>query len=123
MKVTINGIQLNYVERGLPQGLPAVFIHGFPFNHTLWDPQMMALPQEMRAIAFDIRGHGTSDVGNGQYFLEYFVDDLFALMDHLGVESAALCGLSMGGVCRLACRRAGAKTRPSPHPCRHQKRG
>ena len=101
MRIRVHEIQLNYVERGLPQGLPVIFIHGFPFNHTMWDPQMMALPQEIRAIAFDIRGHGTSDVGDGQYFLEYFVDDLFALMDHLGIDSAALCGLSMGGYIAL----------------------
>lgn len=101
MRVAINGIVLNYVERGLPQGVPVVFLHGFPFNHTMWDPQMMALPHEVRAVAFDFRGHGSSDVGHGQYFLEYFVDDLFALMDHLGIGSAALCGLSMGGYVAL----------------------
>lgn len=101
MRVPINGIHLNYVERGLPQGYPVIFLHGFPFNHTMWDPQMMALPHEVRAIAFDFRGHGSSDVGDGQYFLEFFVDDLFALMDHLGIASAALCGLSMGGYVAL----------------------
>jgi len=101
MRIQIGSVRLNYVERGLPQGLPVIFIHGFPFNHTMWDPQMMALPHEIRAIAFDLRGHGSSEVGDGQFFLEYFVDDLFALMDHLGIDSAALCGLSMGGYIAL----------------------
>lgn len=101
MRIQLGSIRLNYVERGLPQGIPVIFLHGFPFNHTMWDPQMMAIPQEIRAIAYDLRAHGSSEVGDGQFFLEDFVDDLFALMDHLGIESAALCGLSMGGYIAL----------------------
>ena len=112
MRVPVNGIVLNYVERGLPQGYPIIFLHGFPFNHSMWDPQMMALPHEFRAVAFDMRGHGSSDVGDGQYWLEYFVDDLFALMDHLGIASAALCGLSMGGYVALrAAQREASRVR------------
>ncbi len=101
MHIQLGHTRLNYVERGLPQGPPIIFLHGFPFNHTMWDDQMMALPQEIRAVAYDLRGHGSSEVGDGQYFLEYFVDDLFALMDHLGIGRAALCGLSMGGYIAL----------------------
>ncbi|MBI4419184.1 MAG: alpha/beta hydrolase, partial [Ignavibacteriales bacterium] len=44
MKIKVNGLTLNYQERGLPQGSSIVFIHGFPFSHAMWDPQMMALP-------------------------------------------------------------------------------
>jgi 3-oxoadipate enol-lactonase len=101
MKITLNGIQINYTERGLPQGLPVVFLHGFPFNHTTWEPQMKALPNNIRAISFDIRGHGESDVAEGQYTIELFVDDLIALLDHLVIEKAVVCGLSMGGYIAL----------------------
>ena len=101
MRITLNGIQINYVERGMPQGKPVVFIHGFPFNHSMWEPQMLALPNEYRAIAFDVRGHGDSDLADGQYSIEFFVDDLLALLDHLVVEKAILCGLSMGGYIAL----------------------
>ena len=101
MKIRINGINLNYQERGLPQGLPIVFIHGFPFSNTMWSPQMMALPQDYRAISFDIRGHGESDVADGQYSIELFTDDLVALLDHLDIQRAVLCGLSMGGYIAL----------------------
>lgn len=101
MKIRVNNVTLNYTERGLPQGLPIVFIHGFPFNHSTWEPQMKALPNHFRAITYDVRGHGESDVGDGQYSIEFFVDDLIALMDHLVIDRAILCGLSMGGYIAL----------------------
>jgi 3-oxoadipate enol-lactonase len=101
MKIKINGLSLNYQERGLPQGSSIVFIHGFPFSHAMWDPQMMALPQDLRAVSYDVRGHGESDVGDGQYTIEFFVDDLIGLLDELGIRQTILCGLSMGGYIAL----------------------
>lgn len=101
MNIKLNGVSLNYQERGLPQGLPILFIHGFPFDNTMWQPQMMALPQEYRAVSFDVRGHGASEVGDGQYSIEFFVDDLIALMDYLAISKPVLCGLSMGGYIAL----------------------
>jgi 3-oxoadipate enol-lactonase len=101
MKIRINGMTMNYVERGAPGGTPILFVHGFPFNLETWEPQMRALPNHFRAIAYDIRGHGQSDVGDGQYSIEFFVDDLMALLDHLVIEKTVLCGLSMGGYIAL----------------------
>jgi pimeloyl-ACP methyl ester carboxylesterase len=101
MKIRINGMTMNYVERGTPGGIPIVFVHGFPFNLETWEPQMRTLPNHFRAIAYDIRGHGQSDVGDGQYSIEFFVDDLIALLDHLVIEKTILCGLSMGGYIAL----------------------
>ena len=101
MKIKLNETTINYTERGLPQGIPVVFIHGFPLNHTMWEPQMKALPNHFRAITYDIRGHGDSDVGDGQYTIEFFVDDLLALLNHLVIDRAIICGLSMGGYIAL----------------------
>jgi 3-oxoadipate enol-lactonase len=101
MKIKLNGTTINYTERGLPQGIPVVFIHGFPLNHTMWEPQMKALPNHFRAITYDIRGHGESDIGDGQYTIEFFVDDLLSLLDHLVIDRAIICGLSMGGYIAL----------------------
>ncbi|HTY39038.1 MAG TPA: alpha/beta fold hydrolase [Bacteroidota bacterium] len=101
MKIKLNDTTINYTERGLPQGIPVVFIHGFPFNHTMWEPQMKALPNHFRAITYDIRGHGESDVGDGQYTIEFFVDDLLSLLNHLVIDRVILCGLSMGGYIAL----------------------
>lgn len=92
---------MNYVERGTPGGTPIIFIHGFPFNLETWEPQMRALPNQFRAIAYDVRGHGKSEVGDGQYSVEFFVDDLLGLLDHLVIKKAVICGLSMGGYIAL----------------------
>ncbi len=101
MLVQINNHSLHYIEQGSGDGLPVVFIHGFPFNCRMWQPQLAALPERIHAIAYDIRGHGRSAVGDGLYSLEFFVDDLMALLDHLELEQVVLCGLSMGGYIAL----------------------
>lgn len=79
-------------------GNPAVvFIHGFPFSRAMWDEQCELLSSDHFVISYDVRGHGESSVGSGQYLIEMFVDDLFYLLDHLNIRSATICGLSMGG--------------------------
>lgn len=90
-----------YIDQGPREAMPVVLIHGFPLNHTMWAPQIAALPDKHRVIAYDIRGHGDSDVGGGQYTMDLFADDLIALLNHLKIEKAVLCGLSMGGYIAL----------------------
>ncbi|HTX19930.1 MAG TPA: alpha/beta fold hydrolase [Bacteroidota bacterium] len=104
MKIVINNSLLHYVDMGVSTGLPVVFIHGFPFSHRMWTfsgGQTEALSAQYRVITYDIRGHGESEVGDGHYTIELFVDDLIALLDHLGVTRAVLVGLSMGGYIAL----------------------
>lgn len=99
MEGTVNGIA--FEDSGPRGGAPVVFIHGFPFDRTTWDPQVREISRNHRAIAYDVRGHGESLVGDGQYSIELFVDDLVMLLDHLKVGRAVLCGLSMGGYIAL----------------------
>lgn len=89
-----------YEDNRLP-GTPVVFIHGFPFGRAMWKPQVEALAAARRVVTYDVRGHGESDAGDGQYTIELFVDDLMALLDGLKIEKAVLCGLSMGGYVAL----------------------
>jgi 3-oxoadipate enol-lactonase len=97
-----------FFEEGPRTGLPVVLVHGFPFDHRMWAPQVRSLSKDRRVITYDVRGHGQSPPGDGPYTLETFVDDLFMLLDHLKVPRAVLCGLSMGGyiVLRAVERRA-----------------
>ena len=90
-----------FIEAGDPGGLPVVFIHGFPFSHALWRAQLSALGTGRRLIAYDVRGHGATPPDDGLYTIDLFVDDLIALLDHLNIESAVLCWLSMGGYIAL----------------------
>ncbi|MGA2973387.1 MAG: alpha/beta fold hydrolase [Candidatus Bathyarchaeia archaeon] len=101
MKTTVNAIDVSFFDVGIPDALPIVLIHGFPFSHEMWDPQIQAFQKRFRVIAYDLRGHGKSGVGDGQYTLEFFVDDLLALLDYLKIGKAVLCGLSMGGYIAL----------------------
>lgn len=101
MNAIINGLEIHYEDLGSLTSPPIVLIHGFPFSHEMWRPQIELLKSKYRVIAYDVRGHGKSDVGDGQYLIEFFVDDLIALLDHLKIEKTILCGLSMGGYTAL----------------------
>lgn len=95
MKATINGIQLAYDDRG--QGTALVFLHAFPMNRRMWEPQISALASRYRVIAVDLRGHGESEAPLWRYSLDLYADDLRALLDHLNIGQSVLIGLSMGG--------------------------
>lgn len=101
MKTILNGCGIHYIDEGDPEGIPVVFIHGMLFDHRTWRPQVDALRGRFRIIAFDARGHGNSDAGDCQYTHRMFAEDLAALLDHLRIERAVLCGLSMGGAVAL----------------------
>jgi pimeloyl-ACP methyl ester carboxylesterase len=67
----------------------------------MWNKQIESLIGSNRVIAYDIRGHGNSAAGTDDFSIELFVDDLLGLMDVLKIETAMLCGLSMGGYIAL----------------------
>ena len=101
MKARINGITIHYVDAGDPFAPSVTFIHGFPFSHAMWKPQIEAAGRFCRTLAYDVRGHGESDIGDGQYTIESHVDDLIALLDHLSIARTVAGGLSMGGYITL----------------------
>lgn len=96
----INDIQMVYTDTG--NGRPVVFIHGYPFNRTLWNEQIAALSDNFRVIAPDLRGFGQSDASNGPATMNQLAQDVAALLDHLGIARARIAGLSMGGYVALA---------------------
>jgi 3-oxoadipate enol-lactonase len=95
----INGLAV--YDEGLKAGAPIVFVHGFPFDHTMWEPQVQALSKTFRVITYDVRGHGASEIGDGVYSIDLFVKDLIGILDALKLSKVALCGLSMGGYIAL----------------------
>lgn len=111
MQAVINGTRLSWREEG--SGEPILLVHAFPFNSGLWDQQLNSIPPGWRAIAPDLRGFGRSaGSGAGPYTMDLFADDLVALMDHLDLKQAVICGLSMGGYIAFSLyRRYKARTR------------
>ncbi len=92
------------MDIGNPNGTPIVFIHGFPLSHRMWTfqgGQTEPLLTTHRIILYDVRGHGESETGSGIYSIEFFVDDLISLLNHLNIQSAVIVGLSMGGYIAL----------------------
>jgi len=86
---------------GDPNKKPIVFIHGFPYDHTMWDKQIDELKSNYFCVTYDIRGLGQSPIGDGQYTMESFVDDLETIINELNLDKPVLCGLSMGGYISL----------------------
>ena len=99
MKQNINGLSVNTFGDSNNQSI--VFIHGFPYDYTMWDNQIDALKNDYYRVAYDVRGLGESNVGDGQYTMESFVDDLFAVINELKLDKPVICGLSMGGYIAL----------------------
>ena len=101
ISITINNLTVSYSDQGPADAPVIIFIHGFPLNKSMWDMQAEALKDNYRVIAYDIRGHGNSDPGIDEFFIELFVNDLWQFMEKLGIEKAILCGLSLGGYIAL----------------------
>ena len=101
ISVTINNLSVGYNDQGPADAPVIIFLHGFPLNKSMWDIQVEALKENYRVIAYDVRGHGNSDPGIDEFFVELFVHDLLRLMEKLGIEKSILCGLSLGGYIAL----------------------
>jgi 3-oxoadipate enol-lactonase len=96
-RIDLNGIAVAYEDEGTSADV-IVLVHGHPFNRSMWRPQFAALTAAgWRAIAPDLRGYGDTTVVPGKTTLDAFANDLAALLDALGVHSAIVAGLSMGG--------------------------
>ena len=88
-----NGARLYYEEAGT--GEAVVLLHGFTLDNRCWDGQVEPLARRHRVVRYDLRGFGGSSLPHGGPYSH--VGDLGELLDRLGIESAVLMGLSMGG--------------------------
>lgn len=95
MKTSVNGVSLFYEDEG--SGAPLLLIHGFPLSSKIWRQQIAGLKAYFRVIAPDLRGFGMSEAPSSGYSMDVYADDIAALMGQLGLESAVVCGMSMGG--------------------------
>lgn len=99
-RAPINGTELYYETHG--DGPAVVLAHGVGGNHASWAFQIPFLARWYRVITFDHRGFGNSTETPDRPGRAAFVEDLRQLLDHLGVERAALVSQSMGGHTCLA---------------------
>lgn len=90
----LNGVRLHWVEQG--DGVPVVFLHGFPEFWWSWRHQIPALGEHFRVVAVDMRGFNESDKPTYGYDLTTLAGDIAALIDHLGGK-AHVVGHDWGG--------------------------
>lgn len=93
----IGGVRLHYAERG-SGGRLVVLLHGFPECWYSWRHQLMALGENFRVVAPDMRGYNLSDkpARVEDYKIDLLVDDVLGLVRHFGEKQAAIVGHDWG---------------------------
>lgn len=94
----LGDVQLHYRIDGNPDGAPVVFANSLGTDLRLWDKVLPLLPQNLRYIRYDKRGHGLSSAPEASYSMGALVRDAERLLDHLEVRDCVFVGLSIGGM-------------------------
>lgn len=92
----MDGGRIYYEIRG--EGEPMVLSHAAFVDSGMWDAQVDEFARHYRVIRYDIRGFGRSEPASGPVSIR---DDLYGLLEHLGVERAVLVGCSMSATAVL----------------------
>jgi 3-oxoadipate enol-lactonase/4-carboxymuconolactone decarboxylase len=92
-------IRLHWREDG--SGPPLLLLNSVGCDLTLWDAVMPYLTG-FRVVRTDMRGHSQSDSPPGDYSLDQLAADATCVLDAAGVDKAAVCGLSLGGMTAMA---------------------
>ncbi len=98
-KINVNNITLAYLRRG--RGTPLVLLHGYPLDHSIWNEVIPLLEGDFDLVIPDLRGFGESSTVDTPYTMDSLAADIAGLLNHLGVEKAAVAGHSMGGYVAL----------------------
>lgn len=93
-----NGLEFHVQQAG--EGPDVILIHGVTGDLSIWFlcRAMQDLATDYRVTAYDLRGHGYSDVPPSGYTSADHAEDTFALMDEIGADRAILVGHSFGAV-------------------------
>jgi pimeloyl-ACP methyl ester carboxylesterase len=96
---SVNGIEMYYETYG--QGPPLILLHGFLHTAATWKPYIATLAEHYRVIALDLRGHGRSSNPANQFTHRLAALDVYALMEHLGINRFKAMRHSSGGMTLL----------------------
>ena len=93
-----DGVRLSYQLDG-PRTAPVLALsNSLGTTLDMWAPQMEVLSSRFRVLRYDSRGHGASEAPPGEYAMSRLGQDAVDLIDAIGVDQVAFCGLSMGGM-------------------------
>jgi 3-oxoadipate enol-lactonase/4-carboxymuconolactone decarboxylase len=91
-------VRLYWKFDGAPDLPVLVLLNSIGTDMALWDMTVRPLLAGFRLLRIDTRGHGASDAPDGDYSLAMLADDVVAVMDAAGVDSACVSGVSLGGM-------------------------
>lgn len=91
---------LNYATSG-EAGPPLLLLHGVIRRWQDWVPLLPGLSCRWRTFALDFRGHGKSGRVSEQYLVRDYLQDVLAMLDHIGSEPVVLFGHSLGSLVAL----------------------
>lgn len=94
--IQCNGAELYYEAHG--EGQPIVFLHGATAGLRFFEPQLMGLSDEFRAIAVDFRGHGRSEKTELGHTFGQYARDVQSFLEELELDRVVLVGWSMGAI-------------------------
>ena len=95
---TSNNAEINYQTFGDTSKHAIIFSNSLGTNFSMWQAQIDVFKNDFFVICYDTRGHGQSSAPQGPYTIDQLGQDVIHLLDHLNVEKAAFCGISMGGL-------------------------
>lgn len=93
-----DGTGLHAEVTGPEDGRPVVFANGLGTDLRMWGDMLPHLPDDLRILRWDKRGHGRSDVPVGPYSMGMLISDAEAVMEAAGIAAATFVGLSIGGM-------------------------
>ncbi|WP_291369961.1 MULTISPECIES: 3-oxoadipate enol-lactonase [unclassified Acinetobacter] len=95
---TSNDAQINYQTFGNAANPALIFSNSLGTKFSMWQPQIEFFHQDYFVICYDTRGHGGSSAPKGPYTLQQLGQDVVNLLNHLNIQKATFCGISMGGL-------------------------
>ena len=105
-------LRLNAEISGPVNGMPLVLLHALGTDLSIWEDLLPLLPQSLRILRLDLRGHGKSDAPPPPYPMGALIRDVETAMEHFGLRDAAILGVARSSP-RAACRRTNTGTRGS----------
>jgi 3-oxoadipate enol-lactonase len=94
---TSDGCPISHSVRANPGAPRLALIHSLALDAGIWNGVIDKLRNQVEVLSYDCRGHGSSGRFPGPFTTELFARDLAELFDHIGWETAAVAGCSMGG--------------------------
>lgn len=102
MRIHVNGAKLDFGVYGAADGPWVTLCHSLAASREMWAPQMHCLASRYRILAFDLRGHGASEMAETEELTPFdLAHDVVRLLNVLEIDSTHFVGCSIGGMIGL----------------------